>query len=181
MDLRDAGRTGLNLAAGMALALGLAVGLAGLLSGCASSSGPEDAFKALTRVDYGKPYIGMTKPEVLSCAGQPRSRIAAGPNTETLIYHYSGAGPVPQAADADSGGKKKVSSPFGGKKKSKGPAAECSASLTFEKDVLVRVSYAHMNVRSPYDWQSEKNEAAQEKMREEGVPTCAFSLPRCRR
>ena len=171
MDLRDAGRTGLNLAAGMALALGLAVGLAGLLSGCASSSGPEDAFKALTRVDYGKPYIGMSKAEVLSCAGQPRSRIPAGESSETLVYHYNGAGPVPQAADADSGGKKK----------SKAPAAECSASLTFEKNVLVRVSYAHMNVRSPYDWQNQKNEAAAEKMREEGVPTCVFSLPRCRR
>ena len=181
MDLRDAGRTGLGFAAKTAVAVGLAAGLAVLLTACASGSGPQDMVNQLTRVDQGKPYIGMTKPEVLSCAGQPRSRIAAGPNTETLIYHYSGAGPVPQAADADSGGKKKVSSPFGGKKKSKGPAAECSASLTFEKDVLVRVSYAHMNVRSPYDWQSEKNEAAQEKMREEGVPTCAFSLPRCRR
>ncbi len=65
--------------------------------------------------------------------------------------------------------------------KKKGPKADCSASLTFEKDVLVRVSYAHMNVRSPYEWQSENNEATQEKMRAEGVPTCAFSLPRCRR
>src|SRR5680860_1252677 len=112
MDLRDAGRTGLNLAAGMALALGLAVGLAGLLSGCASSSGPEDAFKALTRVDYGKPYIGLSKAEVLSCAGQPRSRIPAGESSETLVYHYNGAGP-------------------------ESAAAECSASLTFEKNVLV--------------------------------------------
>ncbi|HUU66382.1 MAG TPA: hypothetical protein VMW57_03755 [Methyloceanibacter sp.] len=177
MDLRDNRLNGLAATAGvMAMA-----GLLGLLSACASGSGPEDAYKQLTRVDQGKPYLGMSKAEVLTCAGQPRSRIPAGPSAETLVYHYSGAGPVPQSADADSGGKKKVSSPFGGKKKSKGPNAECSASLTFEKDVLVRVSYAHMNVRSPYEWQGEKTEAAQEKMRNEGVPTCAFSLPRCRR
>jgi len=175
MDLRDIRRTGLRLAAGVAL-----VGTLGLLlAGCASGSGPEDAFKQLTRVDYGKPYLGMTKAEVLSCAGQPRSRLPAAGGTETLVYHYSGAGPVPSG---DAGEAKKAGSPFGGKKKkSKGPKPECSASLTFDKGVLVRVNYAHMNVRSPYEWQSEKSEAAQEKMRKEGVPTCVFSLPRCRR
>ena len=182
MYLRDERRTGRGLAAGIASAmgLGLSVGLAVLLSACASGSGPEDAYKQLTRVDYGKPYIGMSKAEVLSCAGQPRSRIPAGAGAETLVYHYSGAGPVPQASDADSGDKKS-SSPFGGKKKSKGPKPDCSASLTFEDDKLVRVSYAHMNVRSPYEWQSEDTEEAQEKMRNEALPTCVFSLPRCRR
>lgn len=39
----------------------LAACLAGLLSGCASGSGPEDAYKQLTRVDHSKPYIGISK------------------------------------------------------------------------------------------------------------------------
>jgi hypothetical protein len=36
-------------------------------------------------------------------------------------------------------------------------------------------------VRSPYDWQSEKDPKKQEAMRKEKVPTCTFSLPNCRR
>ena len=156
----------------------LAACVAGLLAGCASGSGPEDAYKQLTRVDYGRPYIGMSKAEVLQCAGQPRSRIPAGASTETLIYHYSGAGPVPSAEAADE--KKKSSNPFSKKKKSKG-TTDCTASLVFEKDRLVRVSYAHKNVRSPYDWQGEEDPKKAEAMRREGVPTCTFSLPRCRR
>jgi hypothetical protein len=176
MDLRDRGRTGLGFVAGMALAGALSL----LLAACANT-GPGDAIERITAVDYGQPYLGMSKTEVLSCAGTPRSRIPAGKTTETLVYHYSGAGPVPSGA-AESGDKKKASSPFGGgEKKSKGPKPTCTASLTFEKDVLVRVSYAHMNVRSPYEWQGEDNEAAAERMRKEGVPTCVFSLPRCRR
>ena len=62
---------------------------------CAGGSGPEDAFKQLTRVDYGKAYIGMSKAEVLQCAGQPRSVLPAGGGAETLVYRYNGAGPVP--------------------------------------------------------------------------------------
>jgi hypothetical protein len=139
----------------------LAAALAGLSAGCASGSGPEDAYKQLTYVDYGKPYIGMSKDEVLRCAGEPRSRIPAGTTAETLIYHYSGAGPVPGAGAVKN--------------------ATCSASLTFERGTLVRVSYAHMNVRSPYDWQSEKDPKKAEAMRREGTPTCTFSLPRCPR
>jgi hypothetical protein len=55
----------------------------------------------------------------------------------------------------------------------------CSASLFFENDKLVRVTFAHKDVRSPYQWQSEKDPEKAEKMRKEGVPTCTFSLPRC--
>ena len=154
MDLRNSRRNGL-------VGFGFAAALAGVSAGCASGSGPQDAYTQLTRVDYGKAYVGMSKAEVLKCAGQPRSRIPAGSSAETLIYHYSGAGPVPTP---------------GGVKN-----ATCSASLTFEKDTLVRVSYAHMNVRSPYDWQSERDPKKAEAMRKEGAPSCTFSLPRCPR
>ena len=142
----------------------MAAALTGLLAACANT-GPGDALQQLTAVDYGKPYLGMSKAEVLNCAGQPRSRIPAGPTTETLVYHYNGAGPVPGAT-----GDKNQKTTF-----------NCTASLTFEKGALVRVSYAHMNVRSPYEWQSEDDPEKAEQMRKEGVPTCPFSLPRCPR
>lgn len=137
-----------------------AVGAGLLLGACGGGSGPEDAIKQLSYVDMGKPYIGMSKEEVLRCAGQPRSRIPAGQTAETLIYHYSGAGPVPGADTKN---------------------AECSASLTFDRNVLARVSYAHKDVRSPYQWQSENNPEKAEELRRQPVPTCSFSLPRCPR
>jgi len=168
MDLR--GKRGNRLA--RAACAVLALGLAALVSGCAGGSGPEDAYNQLTRVDYSKPYIGMSKAEVLSC-----------PDTETLVYHYSGAGPVPSAAPAkaDDKKKKKKAGPFSsGSSQPKGDFT-CTASLTFEQDTLVRVSYAHMDTRSPYAWQKEKDPKKQEQMRNEGVPTCTFSLPRCPR
>jgi hypothetical protein len=155
----------------------LAAGLAGLLGGCAGGSGPEDTYKQLTRVDYGKPYIGMSKAEVLKCAGNPRSRIPAGASAETLVYRYNGAGPVPLSGGGNTEKKKKklfAEAP-------KSADGNCTATLTFEKDTLVRVSYAHKDARSPYQWQSEKNEKKAEAMRREGVPTCTFSLPRCPR
>ena len=40
-----------------------------------------------------------------------------------------------------------------------------------------RVSFAHKDVHSPYDWQDEKDPEKQEEKREAGVPTCKFSLP----
>jgi len=156
---RNGHRAGLGL--GAAVALGVALGL--LLVGCGGGgSGPEDAIRPLSQVDYGKPYIGMRKDEVLRCAGQPRSRIPAGTTTETLVYHYSGGGPVPSSGD--------------NKQK-----ATCTASLTFEKGTLVRVSYAHMEVRSPYAWQSESDPKKAEELRNTEVPSCVFSLPRCPR
>ena len=97
-----------------------------------------------------------------------------------LTYHYSGAGPVP--------------APGPGEKKEEGQARafsagwpdkkgdwNCTASLIFEDDRLVRVSFAHKDVRSPYDWQKVKNPKKQEEMRNAPVPTCTFSLPNCPR
>lgn len=138
----------------------LAAMLAGIAGGCAGGSGPGDAFKQLTRVDYAKPYIGMGQQEVLNCAGKPRSRIPAGGGGETLIYHYNGAGPVPGGSPKD---------------------ANCTASLTFNGGKLKRVNYAHVNTRSPYAYQSERDPVKAEALRREEVPSCVFSLPRCPR
>jgi hypothetical protein len=175
MDLRGLSQ---NALAPVVLAAGF-----GLLLGACAYSGPSDTIKRITTTDYGDPYLGMSKAEVLSCAGQPRSRIPAGPSTETLVYHYSGAGPVPSSGGSepsDDKKKKKSSSPFSRLSQSKSDS-DCTASLTFEKDRLVRVSYAHKEVRSPYEWQSEEDPEEAERMKREGVPTCMFSLPRCRR
>jgi hypothetical protein len=57
----------------------------------------------------------------------------------------------------------------------------CSASLVFEDGKLMRVTFAHKGVHSPYDWQAEKDPVKQEEKRKEGVPTCEFSLPKCAR
>lgn len=137
----------------------LAAGLAMFATGCGGGfSGPERAIQDLTRVDYGKPYIGMSKQQVLQCAGQPRSQIPASGGAETLIYHYKGAGPVPGGTPKD---------------------ATCTASLTFQGGNLIRVNYSHKEGRSPYAWQAEKDPEKQAQMKREGTPTCVFSLPRC--
>jgi hypothetical protein len=177
MDLRENRHGWPALVAGLLLA----AGLAGALQACAYS-GPSDMVNQLTAVDYGKPYIGMSKAEVLNCAGPPRSRIATGANSEMLVYHYSGAGPVPGGAapaKADKKDKKK-SGPFSGLSQQK-QAFTCTANLSFEGDRLVQVSYAHRDVHSAYDWEHEKDPKKQEEMKRAGVPTCVFSLPRCPR
>jgi hypothetical protein len=76
------------------------------------------------------------------------------------------------AAKAGKGAKK-------GKKKDSGWT--CTASLVFENGLLARVSFAHKDVRSPYDWQKEKDPKKQEAMRNAPIPTCTFSLPNCTR
>jgi hypothetical protein len=72
-----------------------------------------------------------------------------------------------------------------GKKGKKGKKKDggwtCTASLVFENGRLARVSFAHKDVRSPYDWQKEKNPQKQEEMRNAPLPTCTFSLPNCHR
>src|SRR5665809_125692 len=45
--------------------------------------------------DPGSAYLGMTKAEIVACAGEPYARYKSGAEAETLTYHYSGAGPVP--------------------------------------------------------------------------------------
>jgi hypothetical protein len=190
MDLREGNHLVSRFGAAGAqrlAAFALAAGVSGLLLGCAGGSGPTDAYKRLTTVDYGKPYIGMSKAEVLKCAGQPRSVVPASGGGETLVYRYNGAGPVPVSGDTkDKKNKKdkkdkkdKKSSVFGNATNS--ADGDCTASLTFQNGTLARVYYAHKDARSPYQWQSEKDPKKAEQMRNEEGPTCTFSLPRCPR
>jgi hypothetical protein len=168
MRPRPADATILNLA--LALAAGFAAASCGGMS-------PEATLTSLASGDPTQGYIGMSKSEILSCAGTPYSRYASG-GTETLVYRYSGAGPVPRAAKSE--GKKK-SSIFGSKKSESDDSWNCSASLVFEGGRLARVNYAHKDVRSPYDWQGEKDPKKREELRRQDVPSCSFSLPGCRR
>ena len=132
--------------------------------------------------DPARPYLGMSKEEILACAGEPHARYKSGADKETLTYHYSGAGPVP-AAPGEKKKKDKPSFSFGGdkgKKKDKDKGWSCTASLVFESGRLARVSFAHKDVKSPYDWQKEKDPKKQEELRKQPVPTCDFSLPNCK-
>ena len=65
-----------------------------LVSGCQS---PKATFERTFLPDPAKPYVGMTKEQIIACAGTPAGRYNTNTG-ETLVYHYSGAGPVPQAA-----------------------------------------------------------------------------------
>ena len=156
----------------------MAASLALALSSCAN---PQATLQSIAYGDPAKPYLGMSRSEIISCAGQPHSRYGSGEGSETLTYRYSGAGPVPGAAPKSDDKKKKK--PFGGGGSSTSSSSDwtCTASLVFEDDRLVRVSFSHKEGRSPYAWQSEKDPEKKEKMRREPVPTCTFSLPRCHR
>ena len=144
---------------------------------------------AAAKQDPAAPYLGMSQADIIACAGEPHSRFESGPAKETLTFRYSGAGPVPaeksrsddKKSDEKKSDKNKLSSIFGKNKKKEDKDWTCSASLVFENGKLVRVNFSHKDVRSPYDWQAEKDEKKAEQMRQEGVPTCEFSLPRCAR
>jgi hypothetical protein len=157
-------------------ALVLVASLAGLL-------GLVLLISAAYAADPAKPYLGMSKDEIVACAGEPYAKYKSGAEAETLTYHYSGAGPVP----GPPGEKKKKDKPsfFPGadkKDKKKGDKGwTCTASLTFENGRLARVAFAHKDVRSPYDWQKEKDPKKQEALRNAPLPTCTFSLPNCAR
>jgi hypothetical protein len=153
---------------------------AALLGSCASAvQGPADFVSHLTASDPAARYIGMTKSEVITCAGTPHSRYDAG-GDEVLTYHYSGAGPVPKP-EPKKADDKKPTGPFSNMGNKDKGSWDCTASFVFENDRLVRVNFAHKNVDSPYAWQKIKDPDKAEKKREEGVPTCQFSLPNCPR
>jgi len=146
---------------------------AGIVSLCASGI-------AAAR-DPAAPYLGMTKAQILACAGSRIRVLRAAPQKRRLPITIL-AMPVPAQepnAEEKKSGEKESKSIFSKFKKKEDKNWTCSASLVFENDKLVRVTFAHKDVRSPYQWQSEKDPKKTEKMRKEGVPTCAFSLPRC--
>src|SRR6187549_1546758 len=129
---------------------------AGIVSLCASGI-------AAAR-DPAAPYLGMTKAQILACAGEPHSRFKSGAAKEMLTYHYSGAGPVPVPvpaqepnAEEKKSGEKESKSIFSKFKKKEDKNWTCSASLVFENDKLVRVTFAHKDVRSPYQAAREKS------------------------
>jgi hypothetical protein len=137
-------------------------------SGCQA---PMQTFERTVYGDPAKPYLGMTKEQVIACAGKPSGsyNTSAG---ETLTYHYSGAGPVPapvsQRSDEPKG-------PLGKPKSDKN--WKCSASLAFEGGKLVRVSFAPRDVVSPYE--KRKDPKTGEKVPVTPPEPCKFSLPNC--
>jgi len=155
-------------------------GLAAILSLAACASLSASLISAAYGADPAKLYLGMSKEAIIACAGDPYARYQSGANAETLTYHYNGAGPVPAPP-----GEKKKDKPgfsFGGDKKDKKKGDKgwtCTASLVFEDGLLARVNFAHKDVRSPYDWQKEKDPKKQEALRNAPLPTCTFSLPNC--
>ncbi len=60
---------------------------AALLGSCATAvQGPADMVHRITSSDPTKAYLGMTKAEVIACAGQPYSRY---PNARKRDAHLS--------------------------------------------------------------------------------------------
>ena len=75
-----------------------------------AGAGLYAAVGAVAKQDPAAPYLGMSVTDILACAGEPHSRFESGPDKETLVFRYTGAGPVPaekaKADDKTSGGKK---------------------------------------------------------------------------
>ena len=158
---------------------------AGLL--VASCANPSATIKEIAYGDPTKPYLGMSKEELISCAGQPYATYPSGA-TETLTYHYTGAGPVP--ADPAKSDKKRdddKANQKGGlmsglKKKDDNKNWTCAASFTFLDGRVSKIVFAHRDVTSPYAYQSGNSAEERAKNESKGpqeVPTCQFSLPRC--
>jgi hypothetical protein len=147
----------------------LAILAAGL--GASSCQAPRATFER-TFFDPAKPYVGMTKEQVIACAGAPAGRYNTNTG-ETLVYHYSGAGPVPTAAPKKQDDAK--ANPFGSKKSDKN--YDCNASLVFEGGRLTRVTFAPRLAVSPFE--TKKDPKTREKVPVEQPKPCSFSLPNC--
>jgi len=81
-----------------------------------AGAGPYATAGVLSKPDPAAPYLGMSVTAILACAGEPHSRFESGPNKETLVFRYTGTGPVP-AAKTD--GKSSGGKTSGGKKSDK--------------------------------------------------------------
>jgi hypothetical protein len=153
----------------VALAL-LAISAVGFcLVGCQA---PKQTFERVVYGDPGKPYLGMSKEQIIACAGQPSGSYSSNTG-ETLTYHYSGAGPVPSAPKKQDDSKQ--ANPVAPKKSDKN--YDCSASLYFEGGHLAHVNFAPRLVVSPY---KEVNDPKTGEKKPVPQPTpCTFSLPNC--
>jgi hypothetical protein len=60
-----------------------------------AGAGPDATAGILAKKDPAAPYLGMSVTDILACAGEPHSRFESGPGKETLVFRYTGAGPVP--------------------------------------------------------------------------------------
>jgi hypothetical protein len=134
---------------------------------------PMATLERTVKGDPGKPYYGMTKAEIIACAGAPHGSYQRG-EAESITYHYSGAGPVPGAAPkkSEKSGKPDM---FGRPKEDKNWA--CAATLTFEQGRLTRVTYAPSAVVSPYATKTDPK--SHEKVPVPQPEPCTFSLPNC--
>jgi hypothetical protein len=150
-----------------AVAIGAVVAAGLALGGCQA---PMATLERTISGDPAKPYLGMTKEQVVACAGNPSGRYGTT-SGETLVYHYSGAGPVPSAAKE----KPNQNNPFAKSKSEKN--WDCSASMTFEGGRLTRVNFAPRAVVSPYE--KKKDPKTGEKGTVTPPPPCNFSLPNC--
>ncbi len=148
----------------------LAILAAGL--GASSCQSPRATFERTFLPDPAKPYIGMSKDQIIACAGTPSGSYSTNTG-EMLTYHYSGAGPVPAAAPKKDDTKK--GNPLGAKKSDKN--YDCGASLAFEGDHLVGVTFAPRLAVSPYE--TKKDSKTGEKVPVEQPKPCTFALPNC--
>ena len=139
----------------------------------AACQAPLQTIERTVKGDPGKPYYGMTKAEIIACAGQPRGSYMRG-NAESLTYHYSGAGPVPGPAPKKSD---KSNKPDMMSKPKEDKNFACAATLTFEQGRLTKVTYAPARVVSPYETKTDPK--THEKVSVPQPEACTFSLPNC--
>lgn len=149
----------------------VAILAAGLCVGACSN--PRATFERVVLADPAKPYLGMSKAQIIACAGKPAGNYTHGTG-ETLTYHYSGAGPVP-APEKEKPDASEKKGPLGRPKSDK--TYECNASMVFEADHLIRVTFAPRLAISPYTEKTDPK--THEKVYVTPPPPCNFSLPNC--
>jgi len=91
-----------------------------------AGAGLYAASGAVAKPDPAAPYLGMSVTDILACAGDPHSRFESGPNKETLVFRYSGTGPVPaeKTDGKTSGGKKSADKQADATKSDAGKSAD---------------------------------------------------------
>lgn len=155
----------------VAKALLAIVAVGASLGGCQA---PRQTFERTFLPDPAKPYIGMTKEQIIACAGTPYNSYSNAKG-ETFVYHYSGAGPIPTADNKQKSDQGKNQSPLSKPKTDKN--WKCGASLAFEDGKLARVTFAPNGVVGPYD--TKKDPKTGENVPVPQPDPCTFSLPNC--